>query len=199
MQLTTILNIKKMRSHAKENDARPDFHQNWYQLQIQWGIPSRQRARNTRRHSVYRHKSKIAIRRSIIVLPWVSRDVRFPKPAILRAKEKKTKCERTLKLHEVRRKTREEGAKDRDITCIRCVWCVCARARVRVRTWRRECMYLCRTKGRSRTEGRARRERGMGSVLITSTDFNGGFLYAVYFVHDLYYFEPRRSSARSIW
>lgn len=31
----------------------------------------------------------------------------------------------------------------------------------------------------------------MGSVLITSTDFNGGFLYAVYFVHDLYYFEPR--------
>lgn len=43
----------------------------------------------------------------------------------------------------------------------------------------------------------------MGKVLITSRDFNGGFLYAVYFVHDLYYFEPvgsrvfgRKSSRR---
>lgn len=43
----------------------------------------------------------------------------------------------------------------------------------------------------------------MGRVLITSRDFNGGFLYAVYFVHDLYYFEPvgsrvfgRKSSRR---
>lgn len=36
-----------------------------------------------------------------------------------------------------------------------------------------------------------REEKGkMGKVLITSRDFNGGFLYAVYFVDDLYHFEP---------
>lgn len=42
-----------------------------------------------------------------------------------------------------------------------------------------------------REEGWNREEKGkMGKVLITSRDFNGGFLYAVYFVHDLYHFEP---------
>lgn len=40
-------------------------------------------------------------------------------------------------------------------------------------------------------KGWNREEKGkMGKVLITSRDFNGGFLYAVYFVHDLYHFEP---------
>jgi len=84
--------------------------------------------------------------------------------------------------------------------------CVCARARARVCVcvcvcvcvWRKGSMCLCRTKGKSGVGGIAGWERGMGSVLITSTDFNGGFLYAVYFVHDLYYFEPRWSSTRSI-
>lgn len=49
----------------------------------------------------------------------------------------------------------------------------------------------------------AERTGKMGRVLITSRDFNGGFLYAVYFVPDLYYFEPvgsrvfgRKSSRR---
>lgn len=118
----------------------------------------------------------------------------FPKPAVRRTKEEKRKCERALKLQEVRRKVREgrcrEGQGHLACTCV-CV-CMC------VYVWERGSMCLCRTKGKSGMGGRAGWERGMGSVLITSTDFNGGFLYAVYFVHDLYYFEPRWSSMRSI-
>jgi len=109
--------------------------------------------------------------------------------SVRRARQDRAKCESPEIARDVtERKAREEGIAR---TCV-CT-CVCMRGE-----GRGEDVCLCRTKGKSGRGGRAGWQRGMGSVLITSTDFNGGFLYAVYFVHDLYYFEPRWSSARSI-
>lgn len=56
---------------------------------------------------------------------------------------------------------------------------------------RREATKRENERERERGKVGEREENGkMGKVLITSRDFNGGFLYAVYFVHDLYHFEP---------
>lgn len=94
-----------MRGHAKENDARSDFHQTGvgYKFKgISLADRKSERERNARGILVYRHKSKIAILRSIIVLPRVSRDARFQSLPFAAAKEKRAKCERALKLQEVR-------------------------------------------------------------------------------------------------
>lgn len=96
-----------MRGHAKENDARSDFHQTGVGYKFK-GVSladrkrERESARNARGILVYRRKSKIAILRSIIVLPRVSRDARFQSLPFAAAKEKRAKCERALKLQEVR-------------------------------------------------------------------------------------------------